>query len=212
MLFWIKYIRYIILSTSMLLAGAIFYFTIIGSENISLAYIKLVQIYALCAVVYLYFALLASPLYKTFPLLPLKAVYIKARKAIGVSAFLFALLHAEFAFFKILGGLQGIQVLEGRVVIAISLGNASLFILGIMAVTSLDALIKKLGRYWKPLHRLVYFAGILTIAHALMLGSHFTDISRAIPKIFFTALLILLSLETARIYSFLKKHIQKPAP
>jgi DMSO/TMAO reductase YedYZ heme-binding membrane subunit len=198
MLKLIKYIRYIILCSSIAIAlGVGVAVTSIYPET--LADIRLGQIFALLAVFYLYLALLASPLYVNFPKAPFKPVYIKARRALGVSAFLFGALHAYHEFFDLLGGFTGLSYLTSKYFFAVLLGALTLTILSIMALTSLDPLVKWLGKGWKPLHRLVYVAGFSIIVHALLLGTHFVDITGWIPVIFFLALFILLSLESLRI-------------
>lgn len=178
-----------------------------GAEIEILAYSQLVQIYALCAVVFLYLALLASPLYKAFPTFPFKPVYIKARRALGVSAFLFGALHGSVVFFKLLNGFRGLAFLNGKPLLAIIFSVFALLILLILTVTSLDPLVKKLGRLWKPIHRLVYLAGILIVIHALLLGSHFVDLSARIPQLFFIALFVLLALEALRLFTFIQKYV-----
>ena len=40
-----------------------------------------------------------------------------------------------------------------------------------MALTSIKPTMKLLGRWWKPLHRLVYLATILAIVHSLMVAT-----------------------------------------
>src|SRR5258708_21034017 len=106
--------------------------------------IQLVQTYALTAAFYLYLTLLAGPLCYTFKFLPFRMQYIKARRAIGFSAFYFGLLHALFAFFGVLGGFQSLPTLPGKYLIAISLSFTSLIILTIMAATSFVFFFQKL--------------------------------------------------------------------
>lgn len=207
MLFLLKYIRYIILTGSIVLAVFLYKAIVPGAEIETMAYSRLVQIYALCAVVFLYLALLASPLYKALPGFPFKPVYIKARRALGVSAFLFGTLHGSVVFFELLGGLKGLAFLNGKSLLAITFSAIALLILLVLTITSLDPLVKKLGRLWKPIHRLVYLAGILIVIHALLLGSHFADLSAKIPQLFFIALFILLALETLRFFRFAQKYV-----
>ncbi len=129
---------------------------------------------------------------------------MKARRAIGVSAFFFALLHENLAFFGQLGGFSGLSFLSSKYLLAISFSSIALVILFLMAATSFDFVIVKLTfRKWKLLHRFVYLAGFFIMIHALMLGTHFSDLSGLIPEIFFVALVFLLFLETLRIDAFL---------
>ena len=192
-------IRFYILLFSAILAGSIYLYIKQTIDSETAQTIKLTQTYALIAVTYLYFALLASPLTRFFTFLPFRGLYLKARRAIGVSAFMFADLHMWNAFFGELGGFSGLQFLNFRYLTAISLGAVSLTILSLMAMTSFDFIVSKLSfQRWKFLHRFVYLVAILTTIHALMLGSHFTDFSGAIPQIFSVALAFLLILEAVR--------------
>ena len=184
--------------TSALLAGIIY--------STSTQVVGLTQIYALVAITYLYIALLATPLTRLFVFLPFRGQYIKARRAIGVSAFFFSLLHAGFAFFGKLGGFAGLGFLDSKYLLAVGFSFLALVILSLLSLTSFDYMVSKLTfPRWKFLHRFVYLAGILIVMHALLLGSHFTDLSGIIPRVFFAAFIVLFGLEAIRIYNYFKK-------
>lgn len=51
-------------------------------------------------------------------------------------------------------------------------GGVAFAILFLMALTSVKVTMKLAGRYWKPLHRLVYLAGILMMLHALIAATY----------------------------------------
>lgn len=168
--------------------------------------IRIGQVFALTSVAYLYLALFISPFYYSFPNLKFKSQIIKARRGLGVSAFYFGLLHGSFEFFLQLGGFAGLGFLSNKFLLAISFSFTALVILAIMATTSFDFMIKKMGyAQWKMLHRFVYLAGILILIHALMLGTHFINLSEVIPTIFFVALALLLLLEAQRVDGYLNK-------
>lgn len=136
----------------------------------------LVPVYAYTAVFYLYLALLAGPLTKIFQALPLRAQYIKARRAIGVCAFYFTLLHARFAFYDFLGGFAAIPFLDTRYRIALVLSSTAFLILAFMAATSFDYMVKVLTfPRWKMLHRFVYLAAIFILIHATLIGTRFQE-------------------------------------
>lgn len=201
-------IRFYILIFSALLAGGVYFYFEQTSLTEQGKIADLTQTYALIAVTYLYFALLTTPLTRFFIFLPHRSLYIRARRSIGVSAFMFALLHAYNAFFGELGGFAGLQFLNSKYLTAVSLGAINLTILSLMASTSFEWMISKLTyAKWKFLHRFVYLVAILTIIHALMLGSDFTDLSGAIPQIFSVALAFLLILEALRLDIYLSKKI-----
>lgn len=136
----------------------------------------LVPLFAYTAVTFLYFALLAGPLTKIFQWLPFRAQYLKARRAIGVSAFYFALIHAKFAFFDFLGGLAGLTSLNSTFIIAIVLADIALIILSFMAATSFDYMVKILTfPKWKMLHRFVYIAAFFILIHAILIGERLQE-------------------------------------
>lgn len=205
-------IRFYVLIFSILLSAAFYFYIIYTTSEPSLQIIKITQIYALTATFYLYITLLASPLTQIFTFLPFRSQYIKARRALGVSAFYFGLLHTLFAFFGELGGFPALPSLPGKYLLAISLSFTALVILTLMAATAFDFMIDKLGfAKWKMLHRLVYLAAFFIIIHALLLGTHFQDLSGIIPKIFFIALIILLILELIRFVKYLAGKLPFPA-
>lgn len=176
MLWLISRIRPIIYACNFFLAVGIYYVvtaTITGEQAQTA---QLIRIFAFTSVLFLYFTLLASPLYSAFPLFPFRPVYIKARQALGVSAFAFGLTHASLVFFKVFGGFAGFQFLDLRGWIAVSAGLGTLLILTVLAVTSPGVIMQKLGGWWKPLHRFVYLAGVLILIHAVMFGTDFSSI------------------------------------
>lgn len=204
-------IRFYVLSFSIILAVTIFAGVVIFIPEQRLQISRLTQLYALTAVVYLYLAIIASPLFHVFPNLSFKAKYTKARRGIGVSAFIFAFLHACFAFFGQLGGFSGLPFLSSNYLLAITLSFIALQILFLMAITSVDKIIARMTfPRWKKLHRFIYLAGMLILIHALMLGSHFIDISTIIPQLFFIAITILLILESIRIDHYLSDRYDLP--
>jgi len=203
MAFWLNNIRKMVYAVAVFAAISIYLWVIGTYGTFDLQVIRLVQLYAFCAVIFLYLALLASPLYSVFPNIPFRVYHIKARQALGISAFFFGIVHGSLAFFVSLGGFSGLGFLTQKFLIGIILSATALLILGIMALTSHSFFVKKLGKNWKRLHRLVYLAGLLIVIHALMLGTHFIDISKNIPQIFFAALLILLLLEALRFDAYI---------
>lgn len=138
--------------------------------------ILLVSVYGYTAISFLYFALLAGPLTKIFQTLPFRAQYLKARRAIGVSSFYFALLHTKYGFFDFLGGFQGLTALNSTFIISIILSSISLIILMLMAITSFDYMVKLLTfQKWKMLHRFVYLASVFILIHAVLIGERLQE-------------------------------------
>ena len=138
-----------------------------------LFYIRTEQAYGFIAVAYLYLALIISPVEKVVG----KREWVKGllftRRAIGVSAAYFAVLHMVVALWGQIGGLGGVALLPERFVWAIGFGAVALIVLLLMAATSFDAVVTYMTfRRWKWLHRFVYLASVLIILHVWMIGTH----------------------------------------
>lgn len=165
--------RFYILLFSFLLS--IFLLSILRNQIPSeqLFYIRLEQIYGLISIVYLYCALIISPLQKIIGEPNWMKNVVFARRAIGVSAAYFAFLHAAVALWGQIGGFGGLGLLPGRFTWALIFGVISLAVLFLMAATSFDKVIKFMTfRKWKWLHRFVYMAGVLIILHVWMIGTY----------------------------------------
>ncbi len=203
---WLLNIRFYILVFSIFLSFLIYVWITNTIPAGSLQTIKLTQTYALTAIAYLYLTLLAGPLCYIVRIPPFRDRYLKARRALGVSVFYFALLHANFAFFGELGGFNGLPFLKTNYLLAISFSFVALIILFVMSSTAFDYIIYKLSyKKWKILHRFVYLAGVLILIHALMLGSDFSTLYKPIPRIIFGALFFLFVLEANRFDAFLQR-------
>lgn len=86
---------------------------------------------------------------------------IKLRKPAGLWAFGFGAAH--FVLYVIDMGEQWLQYPVPDYFAA--LGVAGLMILALMATTSTRWAMKRMGRWWKRLHRTVYVGGILLVLH-----------------------------------------------
>lgn len=105
---------------------------------------------------------------------PLNAVFgfkaaLKVRRALGLYAFLYVCLH----FLTFIGldygfdpGLIYEAIFEKRYALV---GFAAFLILLPLAITSTQGWMKRLGKNWKRLHRLVYVAGLLAVVHYVWL-------------------------------------------
>jgi sulfoxide reductase heme-binding subunit YedZ len=104
---------------------------------------------------------------------PLNTVFgwreaIKLRKPAGLWAFAFAVVH----FGLNVNGLQENWVRAPIPDYMAALGVIGLGILTPMAATSTRWAMRRLGKWWKRLHRLVYAAGLIVSAHALLESSN----------------------------------------
>lgn len=121
-----------------------------------------------------------------------------ARRAIGVSAFYFAALHAGIALWGQLGGLSQLGGLPEFFRWSLLGGGFALLILGLMAATSFDAVIRFMTfRRWKWLHRFVYAAGIVALLHVWSIGSHVNY--SVVQSVAFILLVIAVGLEMFRL-------------
>src|SRR5687768_10069456 len=114
-------LRFYIILFGVFFSGGIYLWVVFLIPPGTLQTIRLTQIYALTAVTYLYFTLLADPFCYIFHKFPFRAQYLFSRRALGVSVFYFSLLHALFAFFGQLGSFAGLGFLSNKYLLAISL-------------------------------------------------------------------------------------------
>lgn len=119
----------------------------------------------------------------------------RVRRALGLYSFLYAGLH----FLTFIGLDYGFDVefiqqaiLEQRYVLA---GTAAGLILLALALTSTKGWQKRLRKNWKRLHRLVYLAGVLAVAHVVWLSK---DFSEPLRYVLILALLLTLRLPPLR--------------
>lgn len=110
------------------------------------------------AIRFLLFSLLMTPLNT---LLGWRSA-VKLRKPAGLWAFGFAACH----FLMNVAGLRENWVRYPIPDYVAALGVIGLIILTAMAATSTRWAMKRLGKWWKRLHRLVYAAGLIILVHA----------------------------------------------
>ena len=90
---------------------------------------------------------------------------IKLRRLIGLFAFCYALLHFSiFLYFdlELSFGDLGKEVVKRPY---ITVGFTALLILTTLAVTSPQFMVRKLGKRWRTLHKLIYLAAALGVLH-----------------------------------------------
>ena len=94
---------------------------------------------------------------------------IRFRRLVGLYAFFYACLHLAVFLVLDLGG-YWTQIFEDIVKRPyITVGFAAWLLLLPLAVTSTRGWMKRLGRRWAQLHRLVYLVGVLAVLHFLWL-------------------------------------------
>ncbi len=170
-----------------------------------LFYIRAQQLFGLICLFYWYIALIISPIGYVIGKQHMKRVEF-ARRAIGVSAAYFAVLHASVALWGQLGGFGGVASLSSLFQWSLIAGLIGVIVLLIMAVTSFDKVITLMTfTRWKWLHRTVYVGGILAVLHIWSIGTHIGY--GFIQFLAFFALVILSGLEMYRVVTLLtRKH------
>lgn len=112
----------------------------------------------------LFVSLLITPLRQTLKAHKLASV----RRIIGVAAFAYIVIH--FAGYVVDEKFNLVKVAsEIALRIYLTIGFVGLVLLGLLAVTSTDAMTRRLGgKRWKKLHRASYLIGIIAVAHFFM--------------------------------------------
>jgi len=107
-------------------------------------------------------ALMLTPLAALLPRARAVGWLVRRRRAFGVAAFCYALLHLAFyaAEMETLANIVAEIELPG-----IWTGWAALLLMLPLALTSNDASVRLLKRGWKRLHRLAYPAALLVLVH-----------------------------------------------
>ena len=191
-----------------LTAGVLASFILVGLlrvnfESDQLYYIRLQQVMGAVSLVFWYIALLISPLTFIFGKKALRHV-VYARRAIGVLAAYYALLHLCIALWGQLGGIAQLGRLPDLIQTSLVLGGVATLVLIIMAGTSFDVVVKRMTfTRWKLLHRLTYAAFVLVVLHIWTIGTHVTY--STVQYAALVALLLLAGLESYRILMSIDK-------
>ncbi|WP_232827913.1 protein-methionine-sulfoxide reductase heme-binding subunit MsrQ [Marinomonas shanghaiensis] len=126
------------------------------------------------------------------------------RRFIGVTAFCYASLH--FIIYLVLfAGLSWTWISSDLIEKPyIYVGTLALVIMAALAITSTKSMMRKLGKKWKPLHRLMYLVALAVIAHLWWQVKD--DISLAVYFSVLLVPLLLLKIPTLPMYKkFFKK-------
>lgn len=113
-------------------------------------------------------ALALSPLRALLPRSATVAWLARRRRWLGLAAFGYAALHMA-VFILSIGRLD--WILQGLAWASMWTGWLAMLLLVPLALTSNDAATRRLGHGWKRLHRLVYPAALLALAHWLLLSA-----------------------------------------
>lgn len=110
--------------------------------------------------------LAVTPLRLAFPRAAWTSWLARRRRDLGVATFAYALLH--LAIYLGRKAEMPILILREGLDPGMAVGWIAFLLFGLLAATSNDASVRLLRRGWNRLHRLVYPAAALTIAHWVM--------------------------------------------
>lgn len=138
--------------------------------------------FAFVALIFLFSVYVPTLFLVYAPGFPINGLMVRARRALGISAFFFGCVHGAIGFFVTFhGSINSIIRLDARYFWAIMLAVVAATLLTLMAMTSFDVIQQKMGKWWKRLHRFVYVATFFVLLHAWLIGSHFTGSGSVIP-------------------------------
>lgn len=133
---------------------------------------------------FLLLSLAIAPLNKILPF-----SIVKYRRMIGVFSFFYACLH--LSIFLIDQQFTFEYILEDIIKRPyITIGFSAFILLFLLAITSTNSMIRRLGRRWKKLHKSIYLISILVVVHFYWQAKSALDIE---PMIYALITLFLLS-------------------
>lgn len=109
--------------------------------------------------------LAVTPLRLMFPRARWTAWLVQHRRYLGVATFGYAALHTAVYLAR-----KGPDAIAEAMEPGLLTGWLAFALFAPLAITSSDSLVRKLGRAWKRLHRLVYLAAAATFAHWLLVA------------------------------------------
>lgn len=108
------------------------------------------------------------------PISGLWAAPLRYRRALGVGAFILSVVHTVHIIEHSLGwNFAAFWFLPPRFQWAIAAGAVALLLMTPAAFTSWESLQKSLGKYWRKIHLLSVPALLLSVIHAMLIGSHY---------------------------------------
>lgn len=129
----------------------------------------------------------------------------KLRKPAGLWAFGFSVVHVYYYLDE-----AGLEWLDPGMPLYLALGLYGLGVFAALAATSNRWSMRRLGRNWKRLHRMVYSAGIAVAVHALFAAAYSKKMGifdpQTIPelRVYLGALVVLLAVRVPRVRTLLK--------
>ena len=138
----------------------------------------------------------------------------RLRRTLGLYTFGYAALHL-LVFIGLDYGFNFALIREGIAAKPFALvGLAAFLILLPLAITSTKGWVKRLGKNWSRLHRLLYVAAVLAVLHFIWITKSKADLR--VPLIYGGIIVILLIVRIPVIRMLISRHvhrfIEKPAP
>lgn len=170
-----RFARGLIYVGALVAAAAVAFSAKWGESDLGQVLVAARQLYGLWALALLLASMLLGPLTSVLPWLPFRASLMYGRRAVGVSALMFAVLHVvTYLWAVVWRNWRELYTPGGLWVAGLILGLLALSDMIALGVTSRDASVKKMGgRKWKRIHRTVYVALAVVLLHALFLGADF---------------------------------------
>ena len=123
-----------------------------------------------------------------------RSEFVRQRRMLGLFALFYATVHL-LGWMTFILGFRWFAIVEELIERPyITVGFTSYLILFALGITSPKAMVRKLGKNWKRLHRLVYLASILGVVHLLWILR--TDIGEAV--LYVSIVFVLLGYRIAR--------------
>lgn len=123
------------------------------------------------------------------------------RRWIGIYTFFFALIHVILVY-NFIFGWDINKLLNHPNKLFLSFGTIALIILTLLAITSNNFSVKKLGKNWKKLHMLIYLALLLALIHSFRVGLIYlkSDVVKILVLIVIALILYLKFIKFKKVY------------
>jgi sulfoxide reductase heme-binding subunit YedZ len=131
---------------------------------------------------------------------------IKLRKPAGLWAFGFSVVHVYYYVDE-----AGLEWLEPAMPLYLTLGLYGLVVITALAATSNRWSMRRLGKNWKRLHRLVYYAGPAVIVHAIFAAGMSKKMMVLDPqavselRVYLALLVVLLAVRVPQVRALVKR-------
>lgn len=171
----LRYARVLIYIGAVIAAVAVAVSARWGESDLGQVLVAARQLYGLWSLALMLVSMLLGPLTSVLPWLPFKASLMYGRRAVGVAALMFAVLHVVTYLWAVLRRNWRELYTPGILwVVGLILGVIVLSDMIALGLTSRDAAVKKMGgRKWKRLHATIHVALGFVLVHALFVGADF---------------------------------------